>query len=173
MGLIDDGTAAPAVSGNDPITQARSMVEQKVPAAQQDALQRIVLAGQKILYDQQTNTEVEKRLQASKNPAEAAGSGALELLGVLAHESRGTLPQPLVGPAATILMTEILDYLKKTGRIKGDAADLETAARSLSDTMMKASGVTPDTFDQILNKTSEAMNDPNIAAKMQQHMQGA
>ena len=98
---------------------------------------------------------------------------ALELLGILAHESRGTLPPTLVGPSAVILMTEILDYLKQTGRIKGDAADLETAARALSETMMKGSGVTPEAFDQILGKTQEAMQDPNIAATMQQHMQGA
>jgi len=179
MGLIDDTgaapapTAAPDAGGGDPISQTRAAVEQKVPPEQKDALQRIVLAGQKILYDKQTNTEVERRLQSSKNPAEAAGSGALELLGVLAHESRGTLPQPLVGPAAMILMTEILDYMKQTGRIKGTPEELETAARALSDTMMKGSGVSSEGFDQILNKASEAMNDPNIAAKMQQHMQGA
>lgn len=178
MGLIDEAAAAPAPTpdapaGGDLIEQTRSAAEQKVPPEQKEALQRIIVAGQQILYDKTTNSEVEKRMQASKNPAEAAGSGALELLGVLAHESRGTLPQPLIGPAATILMTEILDYMKKTGRIKGDATDLETAARALSDTMMKGSGVTPETFDQILSKTSEAMQDPNIAAKMQQHMQGA
>ena len=165
MGIIDDSS--------DPIAQTRAAVEQKVPAEQQDALQRILLAGQRILYDKQTNTEVEKRIQESKTPAEAAGGGALELLGILAHESRGTLPPKLVGPSAIILMTEILDYLKQTGRIKGDAADLETAARALSETMMKGSGVTPEAFDQILGKTQEAMQDQNIAATMQQHMQGA
>ncbi len=165
MGIIDDSS--------DPIAQTRAAVEQKVPAEQQDALQRILLAGQRILYDKQTNTEVEKRIQESKTPAEVAGGGALELLGILAHESRGTLPPKLVGPSAIILMTEILDYLKQTGRIKGDAADLETAARALSETMMKASGVTPEAFDQILGKTQEAMQDPNISATMQQHMQGA
>lgn len=168
MGIIDDGAAAP-----DPIAQTRAAVEQKVPAEQKDALQRILLAGQRILYDKQTNTEVEKRIQESKTPAEAAGGGALELLGILAHESRGTLPPKLIGPSAIILMTEILDYLKQTGRIKGDAADLETAARALSDTMMKGSGVSPQSFDEIFSKAQSAMQDPNMAAAMQQHMQGA
>jgi hypothetical protein len=68
------------------------------------------------------------------------------------------------------LLTEILDYMKQTGRIEGTAADLETATRAMSETVMKGSG---GNFDQILSKTSEAMKDPAIAAKMQQHMQGA
>jgi hypothetical protein len=175
MGLIDDGSAAPApaADGGDVIAKTRAAFEQKVPAEQQDALSRIIMAGKKVLYDEKTNTEVEKRMQASQNPAEAAGSGAVELLGVLAHESRGTLPKALVGPSAAILMTEILDYLKQTGRIEGTAADLETATRAMSEAMMRAAGASPDHLDQILSKTSEAMKDPAIAAKMQQHMQGA
>lgn len=174
MGIIDD-TAVPdaAPAAADPIQQVRAAVEQQVPADQKDALQRIILAGQRILYDKDTNPEVENRIKESKTPAEAAGGGALELLGILAHESRGTLPPKLVGPSAVILMTELLDYLKQSGRIKGDASDLETAARALSDTMMKGSGVSPQGFDEILGKTSEAMQDPNIASAVQQHMQGA
>ncbi len=164
MGLINDG--------EDIIAKARSTFEQRVPADQQDALQRILLAGQKLLYDKTTNTEVEKRLQSSKNPAEAAGNGAVELLGVLSRESRGTLPKTLVGPSAAILMTELLDYLKQTGRIKGTPDDLETATRALSETMMKGAGLTPESFDQMLGKVSESMGDPKIAAAVQQQMQG-
>jgi hypothetical protein len=170
MGIIN---AAQPASAPDLIQQARSAFEQRVPKEQQDILQRIILAGKKVLYDQTTNSEVEKRIQDSPTPAEAAGSGAVELLGVLAHESRGTLPQALIGPSAAVLMTEILDYLKQTGRIKGDAADLEAAAKALSETMMKGSGVTPEGFDQILGKMSQSMQDPKIAAAVQQHMQGA
>jgi len=172
MGLIDDGSAAPApaTDGGDVIAKTRAAFEQKVPADQQASLQRIILAGQKILYDKTTNSAVEKRLQSSDNPAAAAGAGAAELLSVLMRESRGTLPKALIGPATGVLLTEILDYMKQTGRIEGTAADLETATRAMSETVMKGSG---GNFDQILSKTSEAMKDPAIAAKMQQHMQGA
>lgn len=185
MGLIDEGVAptptpdaqatpVPAPdTGGDLIAKTRTAFEQKVPADQQDALQRIILAGKKILYDKTTNTEVEDRIKNSPNPASAAGKGALELLGVLMQESRGTLPKNLVPAAAGVLMTEILDYLKQTNRIKGSVEDIETATRDMSNTLMKASGVTPETFDQILNKTSESLNDPKIAAQLQQHMQGA
>lgn len=165
MGLIDEGS--------DILAKTRAAFEERVPQEQQDALQRIVLAGKKILYDKTTNTAVEKRLAAAKDPAAAAGSGAVELVGVLARESRGTLPKDLVGPSAAILMTEILDYMKQTGRIEGSPADLEKATRSMAETMMKGSGVSSDQFDQILGKTSEAMNDPKIAAAVQQQMQGA
>lgn len=174
MGLIDEGTAAaqpaPDAAGGDVIAKTRAAFEQKVPADQQAALQRIILAGQKILYDKTTNSVVEKRLQSSDNPAEAAGAGAAELLSVLMRESRGTLPKALIGPATGVLLTEILDYMKQTGRIEGSAADLETATRAMSETVMKGSG---NNFDQVLGKTSEAMKDPNIAAQVQQHMQGA
>lgn len=175
MGIIDDSAqvAPQQTGGNDIIAKTRAAFEQHVPQDQQDALSRIILAGKKVLYDKQTNTEVEKRLQAAGNPAEAAGSGAVELLGVLAQESRGTLPKALVGPSAAILMTEILDYMKQTGRIQGSAEDLEAATRSMSEALMKAAGASPQRLDEILSKTSEAMQDPNIASVVQQHMKGA
>ena len=173
MGLIDETTAAPApaASGGDLIEKARNAFEQKVPADGQDALQRIALAGKKFLYDDQMNKEVEERIASSSNPAEEAGSGAVEVLGILMKESRGTFPKDLVAPSAGILMLEILDYLKRTGRIEGTADDIDRATRALSNTLLEASGVTPDTFNQILNKTSESMKDPNIAAQMQRYMQ--
>lgn len=171
MGILDEAAPQAAPQG-DIISQVRSNFEQRVPQEKQDALQRIVLAGKKILYDKTTNTEVERRMQSAQNPAEAAGSGAVELLGVLAHESRGTLPKDLIAPSVGVLMTEILDYMKQTGRIKGTPEELEAATKALSEAMMRGSGVSEQTFDQILEKAGQAMSDPNIAATMQQHMQG-
>lgn len=176
MGLIDDTGAAPApatepdAGGSDSISQLRAQFEQKVPDDQKDALQRIVLAGQKILYDKQTNTAVEQRMQAAKNPAAAAGSGAVELLGVLMRESRGTFPKQLIGPAVGILMTEILDYMKQTGRIDGTNEDFAAASKAMMEATLQKSG---SSMDELLGKTEQAMSDPNIAAKMQQQMQGA
>ncbi len=179
MGLIDDTGAAPATpdaapapaaGGGDPISQLRAQFEQKVPDDQKDALQRIVLAGQKVLYDKQTNSAVEQRMQSSKNPADAAGSGAVELLGVLMRESRGTFPKQLIGAAVGVLMTEILDYMKQTGRINGTNEDLAAASKAMMEATLQKSG---SSMDELLGKTSEAMKDPAIAAKMQQHMQGA
>lgn len=175
MGLINDTPQSqqqPEASSGDAISQLRDRVGQLVTPDMKDAVQRIVLAGQKILYSPETHSAVEDKLKESDDPAVAAGKGVVELMGVLAHESRGTLPQKAVTPSMMILLTDILDYLKQSGRIKGDNADIERAAQSLAETMMQGSGASEGAFDQIMGRAQEAMQDPKIAAMVQQQMGG-
>lgn len=153
----------------DVLEQARQKFEEQVPQQYQDALNRVVTAGKKILYSKESHAMVEQEL-AGDNPVAAAGAGAADLMGMLVKESRGTMPRQVVAPAMMILLTDVLDYLKQTGRAKGDAADLETATQALTDTMMKAAGVSPAQFHAILDKAQGAMSDPAIAAKMREHM---
>lgn len=153
---------------DSPIAKLRAQVEQQVPEKMRDAYGRVMLAGQKIMYSKETNGAVEQRIKGAGSPAEAAGSGAVELIGILAQNSRGTMPREVAGPAMMGLMAETLDYLQQTGRIKGDAADVDTATKALMDAMMKGAGVDQAGFDQILSKAQESMSNPEIAAKMKE-----
>lgn len=169
MGLLDQAMqdiAAPVVPGATPspsastgspdvLEQVRQRTMQQVPEQYQDALQRVVLAGKKVLYSKDSHGLVEEQLSVD-DPVAAAGEGAVELLGLLAKESRGTMPKQVAAPAMLILLTDVLDYLKQTGRAKGDAADLDSATRAMTATVMKAAGVSPEGFQQIAAKAHEA-----------------
>lgn len=166
MGLIDN--AQPQA---DVLEQARQKFEALVPEGKRDALDRVVTAGKKILYSKDSHAMVEKEL-AGADPVAAAGTGAADLMGLLVKESRGTMPKEVVAPAMMILLTDVLDYLKQTGRAKGDAADLDTATQSLTAALMKEGGVDESKMRTILDKAQASMKDPAMAAKMKEHMGG-
>ena len=80
-----------------------------------EAVQRIVLAGMKIMYDKST-FQMFSQAMAGKEPVpvklakEAAG-----LMKILFDKSNGSMPKRHIVPAATMLLFEMADFMKQAG----------------------------------------------------------
>jgi hypothetical protein len=139
------------VIGNaqDPILkQAEAAISAKVPPPLQSAYQRIVLAGQKMLYSPQMHDRVVKQLQSVPNPAQAAGEGVAKLMALLIAQSKGTMmsaqAMPAVSLAAATLVCEALDFMEKMGIAQVTPQLLSDATQFMGTALLQVMGITPE-----------------------------
>lgn len=157
----------------DVLAALQDQVASRVPEQYRDAFGRVLTAGRRLMYDKSTHPVIEQQIASAGDPVAAVGTGAAELMGLLIQNSKGTMPKAVIGPAMVALMGEGLDYLRQTGRAKGDAADVDRATQALSEALMGAAGVTPQSFDAVLAKAQDSLADPQVAAKMKEFGHGA
>lgn len=105
-------------TNNPTLQQIEQEVQSKVPQDMQNAFQRIVTGGLKIMYDPKTHEMVSNQLNQEGDPSDVAGEGVAKLIGLLYKESKGTMPIKAAIPAAQILLCEGLDFMEKAGRIE-------------------------------------------------------
>lgn len=86
-----------------------------LPANLKDAYERVVLAGMKVMFSDETNEMAMNALRGDGPIDERLARGVAALMGLLIKQSNGTLPPPIVIPAGIELIAAAGDYLKKSG----------------------------------------------------------
>jgi hypothetical protein len=87
----------------------------EVPEDMQEPLERIVLAGKKVMFSEETADMVQEAL-AGDAPIEDKLSEAIAgLMGLLWQQSNQTMPPQLIVPASMILLSEAVDFLQGAG----------------------------------------------------------
>jgi hypothetical protein len=127
-----DQAAAPDASGGSTLTiTPQSMLEKFQLKGKQGAqLQRIVLAGKKIMFDPKTSTMVNDAMKSGEGDiVQKLGTGITGLMALLIQESRNSLPGELVIPAGIVLVAEAAQFLAEAGepitdRDVGDAMEI-------------------------------------------------
>lgn len=87
----------------------------KVPPQFQDALDRIVLAGMKVMFDKSTHDLMLKELDGPGATGEKLGKGIAGLMALLWQQSNNSMPPQLIIPAMLILLAQAVDFMKKSG----------------------------------------------------------
>lgn len=100
----------------DALTPGAIRSQMHIPANLQDAYQRIVLAGMKVMFDKSTHKLMLEELDGPGTMGEKLGKGIAGLMILLVQQSNGTLPPQLIIPAALELLAHAADFLKKSGQ---------------------------------------------------------
>lgn len=108
QGLIQNNISAGDKLSPDALQQAMNIPEpMKVP------LQKVVLAGLKVMFSPQSHGLMQKQLQAPGPMPQKLGQGVAGLVCLLFQQSKRTIPPQLLIPAGVILMGHVVDFLKK------------------------------------------------------------
>lgn len=104
----------------------------KIEPQDKGSLDRIVLAGQKIMFAKETHKYMLQMLETEGDIADKLGFGIVQLLGILAQQSKGKIPGKLLIPAGTILLLKVCEFIDRTGgemsmKIFSDAIKVMTA----------------------------------------------
>lgn len=151
---------------NELLAQAEAKIEASVPEDQQSAYARILIAGMKVLFSQQTHGDMVAKLKESEDPIADTGKGAVGLIVTLHKESKGTMPPKAMIPAGTVLMLNALDYLDSTGIVKIDKPEIDRATEIFLDALMPQMGLTPERTQKLMGSVQGVMADPE---KMKQY----
>lgn len=130
---------------NNPLLQqAVQAVESKVDPALRNSYDRIVLAGEKFMFSDQTRKMLMNQLKSTQNPAEAAGEGIAKLFVILMRESKGTLNMKVAIFAMTTLLCVALDFMEEAGYVKVTTEVLARATEEMGSAILQIQGATPD-----------------------------
>lgn len=132
--------------------QIESAIKQKLESKQVSALNRILDAGNKLIFGQDTHSQILGDLTDDDDTklSQELGEGAANLAVLMFKKSGGTMPQELIVPAGVILLARVCEFLSRTGH-----------------------PVTDDMFDEathIFNTKLSQLADPNYQGKVQQAM---
>jgi hypothetical protein len=111
-GLIQEKMARP--QGNE-ITPESVDSKIKVPAELQEAYEKVVVAGMKIMYSKESHRVMLEEIKRPGPMGERLGKGITGLMLLMIKESNNTMPPAVVIPAGIKLMMEAVDFLRKTG----------------------------------------------------------
>lgn len=101
----------------------------EVPAELKGAMERIVVAGKKLMYSQDVKAEFDEQFNPqNQDPmAEKLASTVFVVVGSLFGESNGTLPPQLLVPAGVFLITDLAQFVEESGMGNVEDSDLGQA----------------------------------------------
>lgn len=98
------------------ISRMQKELREKLPENRRGDLDRIITAGQRIMYAKQTRQMVARELDADVPMDKKLAYAAAGLVLLVSQESKGTMPPDMLLPAGAWLVLEAADLVLKTGR---------------------------------------------------------
>jgi len=127
--MIDSGKLQEAILG------AASEPEQNI-------IQRVAIAGQKILFDKKTHQPLfDDMMSGEGDMGDKLGSGVSSLMLLLLDQSKGSMPRGVLHPAGAIILAKAAEFTSKAGMGEIDDATFSTALEVMAVKLM-------DKFDQ-------------------------
>lgn len=151
---------------NSILEQAEERIEAQLTPQVREPYTRIVVAGMQIAL-QKGPDGILGSLQHSKNPISDCAIGAVNLVGLLSRQSRGTMPLKAMVPAATTLMLKALDFADKIGLVEVGKPELAQATTILGNLIMKNLGISHQMLQTAAGKVQELTRDPQKMEAMQ------
>lgn len=157
---LEDSTAEGPDAANELTPQAvRASV--KMPPELQDAYDRVVLAGMKVMFSDETHESAMKFLMDDSRPtAQRLGEGITSLMGMLYKESNNTLPPQVIIPAAVELLVAAADYLKKSQAMPVTDKEIGDAMGVMLQTLLAKFGAGPDQITEMMSQFEQTGAQP-------------
>ena len=149
----------------------------KLPSELEEMYQRVVIAGMKVMFSDESHHLLEKELQGPGTTEEKLGRGLAGLMLLLFKQSNKTLPPQVIIPAGIELMMNAVEYFQKTDKVKISDQDIGQAIQIMLGVLMHAFGAQPN---EVFGKAAalsqgqgQSQSKPLIAPQMNSQTQGA
>ena len=159
-GIIQDKMGRP--EGDDLTTEAVTK-DIKMPPELQEAYERVVIAGMKVMFSKESHRAMLQEIQKPGPMDERLGKGIAGLMLMLFKESNETMPPAVIIPAGVNLLMEAVDFLRNSGLAKPTNADIGGGIEIMMATVLDKFGLPPDKLAQMLNQFSNE-NIPEMGA---------
>jgi len=160
-GLIQDEMGRPE---GDDLTKESVEENIKMPPELQEAYERVVIAGMKVMFSKESHKVMLEELQREGPMDQRLGKGIAGLMLLLFKESNETMPPAVIIPAGMKLMMEAVDFMRETDLGQPTNAEIGGGMQIMISTILEKFGVAPDKMEQMLNQYSNE----NIPAAPQQ-----
>ena len=158
-GLIQDKMARPEGDDIDTETIKKNI---NMPPELQEAYERVVIAGMKVMFSKESHKLMLDELQKEGPLGQKLGMGIAGLMLLLFKESNQTIPPEVIIPAGVNLLSRAADFIRKSKIEKITNANIGDAMEVMISTILQKFGVGPEQMAQMLNQYSNE----NIPAEM-------
>lgn len=150
MGLLNQNMGRPQADSN--ITPESVRRDMNIPPELQNAYERVVVAGMKVMFSKETNKYVLKAIEGEGTNGEKLGNGVAELLIMLFAQSNKTMPPQVIIPAGTELVVQAADFVKKAGLMKVTNQDIGDGIQVMISQVLRAFGADPQKLFQKISQ---------------------
>lgn len=140
-GLIQDNMAQPE---GQPVSHDEVTKSIKVPPELQEAYDKVVIAGMKVMFDKATHQLAMKAIEGDGPVGERVGKGVAGLIATLYRKSNNTIPPQVIVPATVNLTMQACDFLQKTGQDKISNKEIGDAVNTAVRVVLTMFGADPD-----------------------------
>ena len=163
-GLVSSKLSGGSVQGgSQKITPQMLEKQMHVNPDQKQQIQRIVVAGMKVMFSPQTHGLMQQVLQSQQPLPQKIGQGVAGLIGLLMKESPGSIPPNLVIPVGVILCAHVADFLRQAGQACPDSV-LAQGISIFKNTILQAAGVDPGKVNAMAQQGKSALTPKAPAA---------
>lgn len=125
-----------------------------VPKNLQEAFVRVVEAGTRVMYSEQTHDMMLEQMNKEGDAAQNIGEGIAGLMMLLYQKSNQTMPTEIIMPAGVYLLGSGADFLEKVLKEKIPPAVLADALQAMIDMLMEKFGIQKDRFYSAVEKAA-------------------
>ena len=150
-GIIQDKMGRPE---GDDLTTSAVTDNIKMPPELQEAYDRVVTAGMKVMFSKESHRIMLQEIQRPGPLDKRLGRGIAGLMLLLFKESNGSIPPNVIIPAGVKLLMEAVDFLRDSGLEKPTNADIGNGMEIMISTILEKFGVPPEKMAQMLNQFS-------------------
>lgn len=164
-GLLNQNMARPDAKSEISPEQVRK--DMKMPPELQEAYERVVVAGMKMMFSKETNKYMLKQIEGPGSMAEKLGNGIAELMIALFLESNKTMPPQVIIPAGTELLVQAADFINKSELAEVTNKDVGDGIQLMMSLVFRQFGIDPDKLFQKIGQF-----DPSQTEQIIQQQQG-
>jgi hypothetical protein len=122
----------------------------QLPPELQDAYDRVVAAGMKVLFSKETHASMLEQLEAPGDMPTKLGEGIARVIVFLFNESNGTMPQEVIVPAGILLVLKAAEFINKSNLGKVSDEEIGTAVEVMIDSLFEQFGEDRSQLDAAL-----------------------
>lgn len=125
-------------------------ISQSMPKEFQEAFARVVKAGMKVIFSEETHEDIIQLLSKSEGDiGEMLGGQIANLMAMLYQKSNNTIPGEVIVPAGTYLLAQAAEFLETVTEEEMAPEIIAQAMQTMIDSLMRGFGVDPQKFSQI------------------------
>jgi len=149
--------------------ESQGAPQSNVSPEEQEAYNKVVMAGMKILFEnEKTKNGIEKQLKSGADkPAEILAEVAATIILQLDEQSKGQIPETVIIPAATEILEQVRDLADSLNIFPIDKAVENKAAQLMNAILMEQYGTTPEQMNDVMGQV-----DPEELQRIQLEQEG-
>lgn len=135
--------------------ELQAALKENVPPKFRSAYDRVVLAGMKLLFDKKTNQKIVAAMNGKQAPDDLIAENIAGLVMLLFKQSKNSIPQQVLIPAAIDLALQFAEFMQRVGTIQVDEQVMASALQKIVFKLFEAFGVKQDQLMSGISKMQE------------------
>jgi hypothetical protein len=127
----------------------------EIPSNFQEAFSRVVKAGMRVMFSEQTHDMMIEQLSQEGDLADNVGNAIAGLMLLLYQKSNKTMPGEVIIPSGVYLLAEGADFIEKVTGEKITPDVMAKAMQVMVDVLMKSFGADPNRVMSAAQKAAQ------------------